>query len=144
MPDTATLVQRRLRLSRRFDGPALFAAGRAPSRNYPDNVYPFRASSHFLYFAGRPLEGAALLFDGERWLLLAEPPDADDALWHGPSPSLDDLQRALGVDEVRPLSEAPALVAASGEPVATLAPQDATTRAWLAELLGRPLAESDD
>ena len=46
----------------RFPGPALFTAGLPPARNYAANRYPFRATSHFLYFTGAPLPGAALLF----------------------------------------------------------------------------------
>ncbi len=74
-----------------LDGPALIPAGRALGRNYPANPYPFRASSHFLYFVGEALEGAALWLDGERAVLLLDPPDPDATLWHGPTPSWAEL-----------------------------------------------------
>ena len=59
------LSHRRTELSRRLGGaPILVSAGRAPSRNYPANRYPFRASSHFLYLVGEAMPGAALLLAG--------------------------------------------------------------------------------
>ncbi|HEX5099797.1 MAG TPA: aminopeptidase P N-terminal domain-containing protein, partial [Polyangiaceae bacterium] len=57
----AALQARRERLASKLDGPALLVSGLARARNYRGNRYPFRAESHFLYFVGRPLEGAALL-----------------------------------------------------------------------------------
>lgn len=83
----------------------LFRAGTPPSRNYPDNVYEFRASSHFLYFAGLPLCGAALLLDGEQSTLFVKRPTEADALWHGEAPSCDALQEATAVSAVRFLDE---------------------------------------
>jgi len=50
-----TLRQRRQKLSYFIDFPAILWSGCASSRNFPANIYPFRASSHFLYFAGFPL-----------------------------------------------------------------------------------------
>ena len=85
--------------------PLLCRAGRPPSRNYPDNVYEFRASSHFLYLAGLPLEGAALLLDGDRSTLFVHRTTEADALWHGETASPDALRRATGVDAVRYLDE---------------------------------------
>jgi Xaa-Pro aminopeptidase len=82
---------RRKRLAAKLDGPALLPAGRALGRNYPANPYPFRASSHFLYFVGDPIEGAALWLDGERAVLLLDAPDPDATLWHGPVPSWAEL-----------------------------------------------------
>lgn len=118
-------------------GRALFVAGRPRSRNYPANRYPFRAESHFLYFVGQNLPEAVLLATGQGSTLFTLPPDPDDALWHGPRPSLDALSAELGLD-VRPLSELPT---ALGDPrdVATLPPNDDVTAAWLSELLGRAI-----
>jgi Xaa-Pro aminopeptidase len=82
---------RRKRLTAKLEGPALLPAGRALGRNYPANPYPFRASSHFLYFVGEPIEGAALWLDGERAVLLLDAPDPDATLWHGPVPSWAEL-----------------------------------------------------
>jgi Xaa-Pro aminopeptidase len=123
-----------------FSGAAIVASGSAPSRNYPANVYPFRASSHFLYFVGPGFEGSALLFDGDGFTLLAPPHDPEDALWHGPAPSHAHLEAELGLP-VRPVIEAAALVKDLGG-VATIPPQDARTAAWLSTVVGRAVEPS--
>src|SRR5690606_30168904 len=83
--------ERRRRLGAMIDGPVVLAAGYARARNFPHNTYPFRAESHFLYFVGRSLEGAVLTLDAGGARLFVPVPDAADAIWHGPSPSLDEL-----------------------------------------------------
>jgi Xaa-Pro aminopeptidase len=123
--------RRRALLSGRIRRPALFVSGLARPRNYAGNRYPFRAESHFLYFVGRPLEGAALLVRPEGAVLYAEPPDPEEALWSGPEPTLDALSRELGL-EVRPLDGL-----AVPEGTATLPAQDGDTALFQSELLGR-------
>lgn len=86
-------------------------AGRSPSRNYPDNVYEFRASSHFLFFVGVPMEGAALLLSEGRSTLFVHRTTEADALWHGETPSPEAYQAATRVDEVRFLDELDAVTA---------------------------------
>src|SRR5690606_37225770 len=133
----AALVARRHRLARELAGvPALFASGKAIGRNYPANAYPFRASSHFLFFAGLSLEDAWLLCDGEDATLFVTPPAPDDALWHGPSPSLAELAEAIGC-KVEPKDGLPS--ALRGREVATVPVQDLATRAEQVSLLGRSL-----
>jgi Xaa-Pro aminopeptidase len=138
-------VARRRALLAGFPGAALLAAGLPPPRNYRANRYPFRAASHFLYFVGAPMPGAALLFEGGSATLFAEPPDPDDALWHGARPSLDELRDALGVDAVRPLASIDDALAEVVGPIATLPTQDAGSAAWLSARLGRvvPPAKGD-
>jgi Xaa-Pro aminopeptidase len=92
---------RRAALSARLGGaPALVFSGRSRVRHYAANPFPFRASSHFFYLVGASIEGAALLVDGERSRLFVPTKDADDELWHGPTPSHADLARAIGCDVV--------------------------------------------
>jgi Xaa-Pro aminopeptidase len=122
---------RRSRLSQRLPGPALFVSGFARPRNYAGNPYPFRAESHFLYFIGRHLEGAALSVRPDGATLYATPPDPEEALWTGVQPSLENLSRELEI-EVRPISEL------KPDPsVATLPTADAESAAWQSDLLGR-------
>lgn len=118
---------------------ALVAAGAPVARNYPANVYPFRASSHFLYLVGRPIEGAYLLLSGGEATLFATPPDRDDALWHGPRPSLEALGKELGVERVAPLDTMVERCSALPESLATLPPQEAETAKHLKEVCGRPV-----
>lgn len=124
---------RRARLTQRLNGrPALIAAGCAPSRNYAANAYPFRASSHFLYLVGRGIEGSYLLLEGGRATLLRRPPDAADALWHGPSPRREELEEMLGL-EVADLDLGTPLPSET----ATLPAVDRTTREEQSQWLGR-------
>lgn len=123
----------------RLHGPALLAAGAPVARNYPANEYPFRAASHFLYLVGRSIPGAALLLVDGRATLFAAPPDRDDALWHGPRPTLAEVQRLGELDEVRPVAELASALRDLGA-VATLPPQDSATASWLTSLLGRAVA----
>jgi Xaa-Pro aminopeptidase len=132
---------RRRRLLARHPGAALLAAGSAPSRNYRANHYRYRASSHFLYFVGEAMEGAAILFAGGKATLFAHPPDPDDALWHGPRPELAEVGARLGFDAVEALSALPGALAGLGE-VATLPTQDRESAAWLGGLLGRDVIPS--
>jgi Xaa-Pro aminopeptidase len=106
-------------------------------------LYPFRADSHFLYFTGRSLPGAAIVIDADGTALFVEPATADDALWRGTKPGMGDLAREMGI-EVLPLDAIAARVertnAAANGGVATLPPNDEATATWLSRLLGRPVA----
>lgn len=140
---SSVFVARRRALQSKLSTPALLAAGLPLSRNYRANTYTYRAASHFLYLVGTPLPGAALLLTAERSLLFVEPEGEDDALWHGPKPSLEDLHKSLAVDEVRPLADLDASLENHGlQNVATLAPQDAWSAAWLSARLERTVLPS--
>ncbi|TDE58433.1 aminopeptidase P family protein [Nonomuraea mesophila] len=93
---------------------AVVAAGRAPVRSN-DTAYDFRVDSDFYWLTGCAVENAvAVVSGGEATLYLPAPARpgepgfyADAAhgeLWVGPSPSLEEWARALGV-EVRPLPD---------------------------------------
>jgi Xaa-Pro aminopeptidase len=136
--DPRPFAARRERLARQLGArPALIAAGSARARNYADNTFPFRAASHFLYLFGRAVAGGLGLWDGASWTLFARPPTADDALWHGPEPTLDDLGAALGCP-ARPLDGLAAVLAALPA-VATLPTPDLETCAEQQTLLARPI-----
>jgi len=114
--------------------PALIAAGTPRPRNYAANLYPFRASSHFLYLVGLPLRGGVALYDGGAWTLYLPELDAADALWEGPQPSFDAIAEDVGCP-VRPLARLPANI--RGRAVATLPAPDLETCAEQSRLLGR-------
>ncbi len=122
--------------------PALLAAGQPRPRNYPANQYAFRAKSHFLYFLGEGLPGAALLFARGTMTLFVVPEQPGDALWTGPRPTLTELATRHGVDSVRSIEDLPAALADAGANVATLPTEDAPSAAWLSDLLGRTVAPS--
>jgi Xaa-Pro aminopeptidase len=125
---------RRQRLVGTLSGPVLVPAGRAPGRNYPANPYPFRASSHFLYFVGEAIEGAALWLDAERAVLLLDPPDPDATLWHGPLPSWAELGQRTGL-EIAGYDTLPSL--RGGRFVHTVPPVSAALAHELGRLLER-------
>src|ERR1041385_2538648 len=130
---------RRERLSRSLgDVSAVLTSGRPRARNYPANTHPFRADSHFLYLVGRSIPEAALLLAEPEPNLYALQPEPSAAPWEGPTESIEERGRDLGL-RVRPLSELADWIRITGEEVATVPPNDDATAAWLSSLLGRPI-----
>ncbi len=119
----ATLHQRRQRLAAQIDFPVILWSGQASARNFPANTHPFRANSHFLYFAGVPLANAAIRLDGERLTLFVDEATPEDALWHGPTPTREELATQMGADAAYPLAALPDFARGT----ATLPVQDAAT-----------------
>ncbi|MEO1592046.1 MAG: aminopeptidase P family protein [Cyanobacteria bacterium J06632_22] len=100
-----TLRQRRQKLAQLVDVPVMLWSGEPSPRNFPANIYPFRASSHFLYFVGLPLPQAAVhLAEGQLTLFVDEATPAE-ALWHGPTPTRADLAEKIGADAAFPLAQ---------------------------------------
>jgi Xaa-Pro aminopeptidase len=124
---------------------ALIFAGGLKSRNYTDNVYPYRADSHFLYLVGASLADGALTVAEDRVELFLPVTDATDALWHGPLPDWDEIRARTGVHAVRPLPELGDAVKAAAT-VGTLPSADPLTRVQQRELLGRqwPFGEAPE
>ncbi|MEP0919049.1 aminopeptidase P family protein [Leptolyngbya sp. DQ-M1] len=116
-----TLKSRRQRLAELIDFPVLLRSGDPKPRNFPANPYPFRASSHFLYFAGLSLPKAAIRIEGDRLTLFLDDPDPLSALWHGESPTCDQIAAEIGADEAYPLSEIAKFAAVSDDPKFTTA-----------------------
>jgi len=136
VPLAETLRQRRQRLARSIAFPVILWSGCPCSRNFPANTYPFRASSHFLYFAGLPLSNAAIrLMEGKLELFMDDETPAS-ILWHGPSPTREQVAQQMGADAAFPLAELPARAGKA----ATIAVQDAATRQQQTQLLDRPIA----
>ncbi|MEM8613110.1 MAG: aminopeptidase P family protein [Cyanobacteria bacterium P01_H01_bin.105] len=132
----STLKQRRRQLAKHFDTPVLLWSGQSTPRNFPANTHPFRPSSHFLYFAGLPLENAVIhLADGHLILFMDEATPAQ-ALWHGPSPTRTELANKIGAGKALPLEDLKHFVS---EQVATLKVQDSATAACQEQLLNRSI-----
>jgi Xaa-Pro aminopeptidase len=134
-----TLKQRRQQLGDRLNTPVLLWSESAPSRNFPANHYPFRASSHFLYFAGVPLQSAVIYLHQGQLTLFMEDATPTDALWHGPSPKRSDIADRLGAVAHYPLSELPQVA----QGAATIPVQNPVTRQHQMQILGRPLGEAN-
>ncbi len=101
--DIQLLRQRRLAL--RLPFPVLLWAGGRSPRNFPANQYPFRASSHFLYFTGLGIENAVIHLDAGQLTLFWDEPPGSAALWHGPIAKRETLAQRIGAAAAYPLDE---------------------------------------
>jgi Xaa-Pro aminopeptidase len=126
---------RRQQLAERLDVPVILWSGRSSSRNFPANCFPFRASSHFLYFAGIPLEKAAICLEGGKMTLFIDNPQPESALWHGETPSRAEIAAQIGADAAFPMSELESHAAGA----ATIAVQDTMTALQQSRTLNRPV-----
>ena len=135
----ATLQQRRQRLAELIDTPAILWSGGATARNFPANQFPFRASSHFLYFAGLPLAHAAIRLDNGLELFMDDPTPAS-ILWHGETPHREEIAATIGADAAYPLSE----LASRAAGAASIAVQDLKTYQQQCRLLDRTVAPANE
>jgi Xaa-Pro aminopeptidase len=131
-----TLRQRRQRLAELIDFPAILWSGRSSARNFPANCFPFRASSHFLYFAGIPLQKAAIRLEAGKMALFMDEAKPESALWHGEMPTRAEIAAKIGADAAMPMAE----LESKAEGVATIAVQDATTVLLQSRILKRPVS----
>jgi len=133
------LPERRRRLAQLVDFPVILWSGSPSPRNFPANSFPFRASSHFLYFAGLSLSNAAIRLDGGKLELYMDEASPSSALWHGESPKREAIAQMIGADAAFPLSKLPSR--ASG--AATVAVQDTATYWQQAQILKRPVTPAN-
>ncbi|WP_019505284.1 aminopeptidase P family protein [Pleurocapsa sp. PCC 7319] len=132
----ASLKQRRVELGKLIEHPVILWSGNAISRNFVANTFPFRASSHFLYFAGLPLINAAIRLDRGKLELFMDNPPPQATLWHGETPQREDIGATIGADCVYPLAE----LSAKTDHAATIAVQDWKTYQQQCQLLNRSIA----
>ncbi len=132
------LRQRREKLSHLIDFPAILWSGCASSRNFPANVYPFRASSHFLYFAGFPLENAAIRLGQGRLELFMDDPPEGSTLWHGEMPHRNQIAELIGADANYPLTHLSNCL----QNAATIVVQNPITATEQRQLLNRSLTSA--
>ncbi|NMF64194.1 aminopeptidase P family protein [Brasilonema octagenarum] len=138
-----TLRDRRQRLASLIDFPAILWSGTTSPRNYPANVFPFRANSHFLYFAGLGLPNAAIRLSAGKLELFMDDPQPESALWHGQMPDREEIAQIIGADVAKPMAELELWT----EEAATIAVQDAATWTQQSQLLNRwvlPLKSPQD
>jgi len=72
--------------------------------NYPDNPYPFRQHSSFLYYFGinRPSLTALIDIDNGLEIIFGDEYSMDDIVWMGNKPTIAELAEKVGVYEVLP------------------------------------------
>ena len=103
MFDTDTYIQRREALAWAMgEGLVLLQGAPLVPRNYPDNVYPFRQSSHVLYYAGISRPDLWIVLDAVsgHTTLYGPPWTMDDVVWCGEQPTLVDLAERAGIRRV--------------------------------------------
>ncbi|WP_373525549.1 aminopeptidase P family protein [Nostoc sp.] len=128
-----TLRHRRQQLANLIDFPVILWSGSSSPRNFPANPFPFRASSHFLYFAGLPLSNVAIRLEAGKLELFMDNPPPSSALWHGEMPTREEIAEKIGADVARPMAELESWV----ENAATIAVQNPATWTQQSQLLNR-------
>jgi len=101
-------IERRKRLiSDIGSGLILFLGNELSPMNYPDNQYPFRQDSSFLYFFGLNCPGLAAVIDTDQGAecVFGDDLTVDDIIWMGPQPLLKEKCQAVGISETAPLDQ---------------------------------------
>ena len=127
--------QRRKKLCSEISHPILLMGHGHRSRNFQANTLPFRQESNFLYFTGCTLPNSALYMDHEKEILFLKPKDADDALWHGPSLSIEELADKLGFSKVVDIAQLPKYI--DIHTTQSIATQDLRVNQSLEQILNR-------
>ena len=99
-------VERRKRLREQVgSGIILFLGNEESPMNYPDNQYPFRQDSSFLYFFGLDFPGLAAIIDVDQdtECVFGNDLTVDDIIWMGPQPSLREKCQRTGISETAAL-----------------------------------------
>ena len=135
---------RRKQLLSKLDRPLVLFSGGNISRNYPANVFPFRADGSFLYFFEKPEPNSAALFDPATGLVTLYLPrrSMEDALWHGEVESFEAAKVRHKVDLVVEVESLEAHVAMrmQGRQVDSLAVSDFRTTQRARALTGQDLS----
>lgn len=99
-------IQRRLVLKEKIgQGLILFLGNEESPMNYPDNPYPFRQHSSFLYYFGidRPSLAAVIDLDNGQEILFGDEMTLDEIVWMGNRTSVREEAEMVGVSEVLPM-----------------------------------------
>lgn len=130
------LKTRREKLAQLIELPIILWSGKSVSRNFPANRYPFRASSHFLYFAGLPLENAVIRIESGKLELFYDNPPASASLWDGETPDRAEIAEVMGADKHYPLEA----LATKTQDAVTIPVQDVVTYQQQCDLLQRSVS----
>ena len=136
---STTLRNRREKLANLINFPAILWSGSRSTRNFPLNTFPFRSSSHFLYFAGLPIEDAAIRLEAGKLELFMDNPPPSNLLWHGEIPTRDRLAEIIGADAAFPMSE----LKSHATNAATISVQNPTTKITQSQILNRDIFPSN-
>ena len=101
-------IERRKRLRSDIgSGLILFLGNEQSCMNYPDNQYPFRQDSSFLYFFGLDCPGLAAVIDIDQGAesVFGDDLTVDDIIWAGSQPPLDEKCQEAGISETAGLDQ---------------------------------------
>lgn len=105
---TDLYVNRRNRLKHLIEsGLILLMGNELVSRNSPDNRYPFRQDSNFLYYCGINEPSLALVLDVDSGTECLYGPQSSNSnsIWEGISPSTKDWAERAGIENAAPKDE---------------------------------------
>jgi Xaa-Pro aminopeptidase len=106
MFDAKTYIDRRSRLKKQIkSGVILFLGNSGSPMNYPDNQYPFRQDSSFLYFFGLDFADLAAVIDIDenKEIVFGDDLTVDQIVWTGTQPTLKEKCEKTAVAETAPL-----------------------------------------
>jgi Xaa-Pro aminopeptidase len=106
-------IERRKRLREQVGSGIILLLGNEESpMNYPDNQYPFRQDSSFLYFFGLDFPGLAAVIDidQDKEVVFGDDLTIDDIIWMGPQPSLKEKCQKVGISETAALDRLQAVL----------------------------------
>ena len=107
-------------------------------RNYLAYSFPFRASSHYLFFGGPNEPDNFLLILNGNATLYRPVLHPDDEIWHGPHESHEELAKWYGLTEIKTHAELPEDLSTLGlDEVLSLPSPDAKSNQMLEKFLGR-------
>jgi Xaa-Pro aminopeptidase len=132
-------TERRLNLADMLPGiPVLLLSGCDRYRNYPSYPFPFRASSHYMFFGGpNEPDNFLLVLNGDA-TLYRPVPHKDDEVWHGPRQTDAELKERFDLKEVKTHNDLPVDLATLGlDEVLSLPSPDSLTNQRLNSILGR-------
>ncbi len=108
MFSATTYAERRTRLRDQVGSGLILLVGNEESpMNYPDNPFPFRQDSSFLYFFGIDVPGLAGVIDADEGTetLFGNDVTIDDVIWTGPLPTVREQAGQAGVTGTGDLAE---------------------------------------
>ncbi len=103
-----TYIERRNRLKKQIDSGLILLLGNEESSiNYPDNHYPFRQDSSFLYFFGLDFASLAAVIniDANSVTIFGNDLTVDEIVWTGTQPTIKEKAAAVGVTKTASLAE---------------------------------------
>ncbi len=111
-------IERRKRLRTDVEsGVILFLGNEESPMNYPDNQFPFRQDSSFLYFFGLDCPGLAAVIDVDqgRECIFGDDLTVDDIVWTGPQPPLKEKCQEVGISQTAAHDQLPVTLIKAAE-----------------------------